>query len=177
MPAHLGHSALCQIITLLHVGLVITLIFACFRSCNNIGDVLENCVTFELKQHRYLMTGVSAVFLIVFSMTFTHAVHHSLFALSPFPMRSPFSPPWCTSSEACPSGTIACGVCLFWYWHHCHLCPLTYWRSWREWSMANVYSVCVIVSENAPIVVGHRSNHTLRRLWRPFLSGWDNSVS
>ena len=35
---------------------------ACFGYCNDIGEVLENCVTFELKQHRYLRTGVSAVF-------------------------------------------------------------------------------------------------------------------
>ena len=61
---------------------------ACFGSCNNIGDVLENCVTSELKQHRYLRTGVSAVFLIGLSMTFMHALHHMLFALSPFPVRS-----------------------------------------------------------------------------------------
>ena len=57
---------------------------ACFGDCNNIGEVLENCVALELKQHRYLTTGVSAVSLIVFSMTFTHALHHTLFALSSF---------------------------------------------------------------------------------------------
>ena len=47
-----------------------------------------NCVTLELKQHRYLRTGVSAVFLIGLSMTFTQALHHMLFVLSPFPVRS-----------------------------------------------------------------------------------------
>ena len=57
---------------------------ACFGSCNNIGDVLENCATSELEQHCYLTTGVSAGFLVVFSMTFTHALHHTFFALSSF---------------------------------------------------------------------------------------------
>ena len=37
------------------------------------GDVLEKCVTLELKQHRYFRTGVSAVFSIVLFMTFTDA--------------------------------------------------------------------------------------------------------
>ena len=60
---------------------------SCFDSCN-IGKVLEDCVTLELKQHRYLRTGVSAVFFIGFSVTFTHAVHHVWFALSPFSVRS-----------------------------------------------------------------------------------------
>ena len=44
---------------------------ACFGSCNNIGEVLENYVTLELKPRRYFATGVSAVFLIGPSVTFT----------------------------------------------------------------------------------------------------------
>ena len=72
---------------------------ACFGSCDKIGDVLENCVTLELKQHRCFTTGVSAVFLIVFSMTFPHTLHHMLFALSPFSRAQPFTEPCCTSSE------------------------------------------------------------------------------
>ena len=63
---------------------------ACFGSCNNVGEVLENCVTSELKQHRYLRTGVSAVFSIGLCMTFTHALRHTLFVLSPFPTRTLF---------------------------------------------------------------------------------------
>ena len=61
---------------------------ACFVSCNNIRDVLENCVTPELKQHRHLRTGFGALVLIGSSMTFTHGLHHTLFALCPFPVRS-----------------------------------------------------------------------------------------
>ena len=57
------------------------------------------CVTLELKQHRYLTTGLSAVFLIGFSMTFTHALHHMLFALRPFYRAQPFTEPCCTLSE------------------------------------------------------------------------------
>ena len=37
--------------------------------------------------------------LVVSPMTSTHAVHHTLLALSPFPMRSPFAAPWQTPSE------------------------------------------------------------------------------
>ena len=87
MPPHWGLSALCQIITLQHVGFVKTMIPLLVFSCTKIGDVLENCVTLELKQHRYLWTGVSAMFLLGLSMTFTHALHHLLFALSPLPVR------------------------------------------------------------------------------------------
>ena len=61
---------------------------ACCGDCNNIGEVLENCIALELKQHRYIRTGVSVVFLIGFSVTFTQCVHHMLFALSPFPLRT-----------------------------------------------------------------------------------------
>ena len=57
---------------------------ACFGSCNNIGEVLEKCVTLEPKQQRYLRTGFSAVSVSVSSMTSTHAVHHTLSALRPF---------------------------------------------------------------------------------------------
>ena len=40
------------------------------------------CEASELRQHRYLRTGVSAVFLIGFYVTLTHALHHCGFALS-----------------------------------------------------------------------------------------------
>ena len=72
---------------------------ACFGSSINIGEVLENCVTLELKQRRYRTTGVSAVFLIGLSMTFTHAVHHVWFALSSFFRAQPFTVPCCSLSE------------------------------------------------------------------------------
>ena len=52
-----------------------------------------------MKQRRYLRTGVGAVFLIGFSVTVTHALHHMLFALSPFPNAQPFTEPCCTLSE------------------------------------------------------------------------------
>ena len=43
MPPHLGLSALCQIITYLHVAYRHNFeTTACLGSCNNIGDVLEN---------------------------------------------------------------------------------------------------------------------------------------
>ena len=48
-----------------------------------------NCVTLELEQQRYLRTRFGAVSLIVFSMTSTHTVHHTLFALSPFSHAQP----------------------------------------------------------------------------------------
>ena len=54
-----------------------------------LGTSLTNCVTLELTQHRYLTTGVTVVFFIGFSMTFTHALHHMLFALSPFSRAHP----------------------------------------------------------------------------------------
>ena len=45
----------------------------------------KNCVTFELKQHRYLMTGVSAVFLTGFSFDLhTHASNRFWFCFQPF---------------------------------------------------------------------------------------------
>ena len=90
MPPHLGHSDLCP---------VNFDTCACFGFCNNIGEVLENCVTLELKQRRYLSTGVGAVFLIGLSMTFTRALHHVWFALSSFFRVQPFSPPCCTLRE------------------------------------------------------------------------------
>ena len=69
---------------------------ACFGSCNNISEVLENCVTLELKQHHYLTTGVSALSLIVFSLVHTHASHRFWFSLSPFSLAEPFTVPGCT---------------------------------------------------------------------------------
>ena len=100
MPPHLGHSDLCPIITLLHVGFVMTLIpLLVFGSCNNIGEVLENCVTLELKQRRYLTTGVSAVFHIGLSVTVTHALHHVWFALSSLFRAQPSAVTSCILSE------------------------------------------------------------------------------
>ena len=85
MPPHLGHSDLCQLITYLHVGFVITLThLPVVVIATALETSWKNCVTLELKQLRYLMTGASALFHIGFSMTFTHALHHMLFALSPF---------------------------------------------------------------------------------------------
>ena len=54
MPPHLGHSALCLVITLLHVGLVITLIplLVLVRATTLETPWEENCVTLELEQHR-----------------------------------------------------------------------------------------------------------------------------
>ena len=66
---------------------------ACFGSCNNFGDVLEKLrnIRTEItsipqngRERRYLRTEVNALFLIGFSMTFTHALHHLWFGLSPF---------------------------------------------------------------------------------------------
>ena len=59
----------------------------------------KNCVTLQLKQHRYLKTGVSAVFFIGLSLNFAHALHHVLFALSPFSTHSLLLCFFCTSSE------------------------------------------------------------------------------
>ena len=81
----------------LHVGFAITLIpLLVVVLATTLAKSWKNCVTLELEQQRHLRTGFSAVSLIVFSLTSTHATHHTLFALSPFPMRSPFAAPWCT---------------------------------------------------------------------------------
>ena len=58
---------------------------SCFDAFNNIGEVLEKCVALELKQHRYLRTGVSAVFLIGFFLFFTHACG---LLSAPFPLAA-----------------------------------------------------------------------------------------
>ena len=74
---------------------------ACFGDCNNIDEVLENCVALELKQHRYLRTGVSAVFPIGFYVTLTHAFASLVVLLSaPFPAH-----PFCSSGEAMENPT------------------------------------------------------------------------
>ena len=97
MPPHLGHSALCPVITLLHVGFGITLLpLLVLVLATTLETSWKNCVTLELKQHRYLTTGVSAMFLIVSSMTFSHALHHLLVALSFFPVRSLLQVPCCS---------------------------------------------------------------------------------
>ena len=64
---------------------------ACFDSCFNIGEVMENYVTLELKQRRYLLTGVSAKFLIGLAVTFTHASHRMWFVSALFPLAAFYS--------------------------------------------------------------------------------------
>ena len=81
MLPHLGHSATRWVRHNFDIS-------SCFDACNNIGEVLENCVAFELKHHRYSRTRFSAVSLIGLSMTVTHAMHQMLCALSPFTLRS-----------------------------------------------------------------------------------------
>ena len=99
IPPHLGHSALCPIKTLLQVGFVLTLIpLLTLVLATTLVMSWKNYGTLELEQQRYLRTGFGAVSLTVFSMTSTHAVHHTLFGLNPFPMRSLFAAPWCTLS-------------------------------------------------------------------------------
>ena len=90
MPPHLGNHNLATrwVITLIPL-LVLVL-------ATTLETSWTNCVTLELKQHRHLTTGLSAVFLVGFSMTFTHALHHMLFALSPFSRAQPFTEPCCT---------------------------------------------------------------------------------
>ena len=78
-----------------------------------------------------------------------------------------------TTLHDAPSGTIACGVYLFWYGT---IAALVHRRSEDHEVRAYMYSVCHR-QRMCPIVVGHRSNHAKRRLWRPFLSGWDSAVS
>ena len=91
MPPHLGHSVLCLIITLPHVGLVITLIpLLVLVRATTLETSWKKCVTLELKQHRHLRTGISDMFLIWLSMTFTHALHHVWFALSSLSRAQPF---------------------------------------------------------------------------------------
>ena len=53
-------------------------------------------VTLELKQHRYLMTGVTAVFTIGLYVTFTLALRHMLLSLSPYSLAQPFTVLGCT---------------------------------------------------------------------------------
>ena len=70
---------------------------ACFGSCNNTGEVLENCVTQELEQQRCLRTGFSAVSLIVSSMTSRTS---QAVCSQPFSHAQPLcSALWCISSE------------------------------------------------------------------------------
>ena len=74
MAPRLGHSASCPIITLLHVGFVLTLIpLLVLVLATTLVKSWKNCAALKLEQHCYLATGVSAGFLIMFSMTFTHA--------------------------------------------------------------------------------------------------------
>ena len=74
-----------------------------------------------------------------------------------------------------PSGTIARGVFLF-----CDGTIATFVhrrvKDHEGSGPQHMRILWVIVSVCAPIIVGHCSNHALRDLWRPFLSGWDNAV-
>ena len=93
-------SALCPVITLLHFRFVINLIrLLVLVLATTLVMSRRSCMTLEQKQHRYLTTGVSGVSLIVFSMTFTHALHHTLFALSPFFLCAASYRSCCTLSE------------------------------------------------------------------------------
>ena len=63
MPLLMGPSALCQVITLLRVGLAITLIpLPGMILATTLVKSWKHCTTIELNQRRYLTTGVSAVF-------------------------------------------------------------------------------------------------------------------
>ena len=64
------------VITLSHLPVVLTVTISA-RS-------LKNCMALELEQHRYLRTGVSAVFLIGFFVTLTHAFASLVVLLSAF---------------------------------------------------------------------------------------------
>ena len=69
------------VIILTHLPIVVT-VTASARSW-------ENCIALELKQHRYLRMGVSAVFLIGFFVTLTHAFASLVVLLSVFFSRAP----------------------------------------------------------------------------------------
>ena len=71
---------------------------ACFGSCNNIGEVLENYATLELKQRRYLATGVRAVFFIGPSDFHARIASYVVCSQSFF-FSQPFTVPCCTFSE------------------------------------------------------------------------------
>ena len=70
--------ALCQATTLLCVWLVITLMHLHVSVLAT--TLVKSLKILELKQHRHFRTGVCAVFLIGFFVTFTHALHHLWFA-------------------------------------------------------------------------------------------------
>ena len=91
--AALGTFGLVSSQTLVHVGLVITLILPLVLVlATTLETSWKNCVTSELKQHRYFRTGVSAVFLIGLSMTLTHIAPH---VVCPHPV-SRAKPFYCT---------------------------------------------------------------------------------
>ena len=75
-----------------------------------------------------------------------------------------------------PSGTIARGV--FFFFFDGTIATFVHRRiEDHEGSDPQLVCIlCAIVSVCAPIIVGHCSNHALRLLWRPFLSGSDNAV-
>ena len=86
MPPHWGHSALCQIITLLHIGFVKTLIpLLVLVLATTLETSCKNAVASKMKQHLYLRTGVSAVFSIGFFVSHARIRITCGFALSLFP--------------------------------------------------------------------------------------------
>ena len=87
MPPRLVHLALFPVTTSPLVGFVIALIpLPVLVIVTTLVKSWKNCAALELKQHRYLKTGVSAVFLIGFYVTLTHALHHLWFCSQlPFP--------------------------------------------------------------------------------------------
>ena len=75
MPSRLVHLALFPITTSPLVGFVIALIpLPVLVIVTTLVKSWKKCVALELKQHRYLRTGVSAVFIIGFFVSLTHAI-------------------------------------------------------------------------------------------------------
>ena len=101
MPPRLVHLTRMKSSTSPFAGFVLNFdTSACCGDCNNISENLENCVALELKQHRYLRTGIIAVFLIGFYVTLTLALHRLWFC-----SQLPFAQPSCSSGKAMESPT------------------------------------------------------------------------
>ena len=91
MPPRLVHLALFPVTTSLLSGFVtistplpvVVIVTASVKSW-------KNCVALEQRQHRYLRTGVCAVFLIRFYVTLTHAFASLVVLLSAFFPRANF---------------------------------------------------------------------------------------
>ena len=85
MPLRLVHLASFPVTILPLAGFVITLTHLPVLVTVTISArSWKNCMALELKQHRYLRTRVSAVFLIGFFVTLTHAFASLVFLLSAF---------------------------------------------------------------------------------------------